>query len=125
MRGIGAGTRIFELLDRTPAIQPGEGVVLDPTRFGPIRFENVTFSYPTRRGVNVLEDFNLEVNVGDNVAIVYVLSSCFEWVFNCSLMKQREEWGRQVVDTFSAVEVLRPRSRQGHIRWTGYAWPFL
>ena len=73
MRGIGAGTRIFELLDRTPAIQPSEGVVLNPTRFGPIRFENVTFSYPTRRGVNVLEDFNLEVNVGENVAVVYVL----------------------------------------------------
>ncbi|KAI0276183.1 P-loop containing nucleoside triphosphate hydrolase protein [Russula aff. rugulosa BPL654] len=70
MRGIGAGTRIFELLDRSPAIQPGEGMVLDPARSGPLRFENITFSYPTRRGVNVLEDFDLEVNVGENVAIV-------------------------------------------------------
>ncbi|KAI9460340.1 P-loop containing nucleoside triphosphate hydrolase protein [Russula earlei] len=51
MRGIGAGTRIFELLDRSPAIQPGVA---------------------TRRGAewNVLEDFDLEVNVGENVAIV-------------------------------------------------------
>jgi ABC-type multidrug transport system fused ATPase/permease subunit len=73
MRGIGAGTRIFELLDRAPAVQPGVGVVLDPARSGPLRFENITFSYPTRRGVNVLEDFHLEVNVGENVAIVYVL----------------------------------------------------
>ncbi|KAH9957683.1 P-loop containing nucleoside triphosphate hydrolase protein [Russula dissimulans] len=70
MRGIGAGTRIFELLDRTPAVQPGVGVLLDPARSGPLRFENITFSYPTRRGVNVLEDFDLEVNVGENVAIV-------------------------------------------------------
>ncbi|KAI0288713.1 P-loop containing nucleoside triphosphate hydrolase protein [Russula brevipes] len=70
MRGIGAGTRIFELLDRAPAVQPGVGVVLDPARSGPLRFENITFSYPTRRGVNVLEDFHLEVNVGENVAIV-------------------------------------------------------
>ncbi len=75
MRGIGAGTRIFELLDRSPAIQPGEGMVLDPVRSGPLRFENITFSYPTRRGVNVLEDFDLEVNVGENVAIVCVLPS--------------------------------------------------
>jgi hypothetical protein len=75
MRGIGAGTRIFELLDRTPAIQPGEGMVLDPARSGPLRFENITFSYPTRRGVNVLENFDLEVNVGENVAVVYVLPS--------------------------------------------------
>jgi ABC-type multidrug transport system fused ATPase/permease subunit len=72
MRGIGAGTRIFELLDRTPAIQPGVGVKLDPARSGPLRFENITFSYPTRNGVNVLEDFDLEINVGENVAIVYV-----------------------------------------------------
>ncbi|KAI0301675.1 P-loop containing nucleoside triphosphate hydrolase protein [Multifurca ochricompacta] len=70
MRGIGAGTRIFELLDRTSAIRPGVGVALDPTRSGTLKFENITFSYPTRRGVNVLEDFNLEVNVGENVAIV-------------------------------------------------------
>lgn len=78
MRGIGAGTRIFELLDRTPAVQPGVGVVFDPARTGPLRFENITFSYPTRRGVNILEDFNLEVNVGENVAIVYVLP----WLFD-------------------------------------------
>ncbi|KAH9055376.1 P-loop containing nucleoside triphosphate hydrolase protein [Lactarius vividus] len=70
MRGIGAGTRIFELLDRSPAIQPGVGVELDPKRTGPLRFENITFSYPTRSGVNVLEDFNLEVKVGENVAVV-------------------------------------------------------
>ena len=76
MRGIGAGTRIFELLDRSPAIQPGEGMVLNPARSGPLRFEKIAFSYPTRRGVNVLEDFDLEVNVGENVAIVYVLPSC-------------------------------------------------
>ena len=74
MRGVGAGTRIFELLDRTPAIRPGVGVALDPTRTGPLRFENIMFSYPTRSGVNVLEDFNLEVKVGENVAIVYVSS---------------------------------------------------
>ncbi|KAH8985538.1 P-loop containing nucleoside triphosphate hydrolase protein [Lactarius akahatsu] len=70
MRGIGAGSRIFELLDRSPAIQPGVGVQLDPKHTGPLRFENITFSYPTRSGVNVLEDFNLEVKVGENVAVV-------------------------------------------------------
>jgi hypothetical protein len=116
MRGIGAGTRIFELLDRTPAVQPGEGMVLDPARSGPLRFENIAFSYPTRRGVNVLEDFDLEINVGENVAIVYVLPFCFAYqVSNALLMEKRKERGRQVIDTFSAVKVLRPRQRQGHI----------
>ncbi|KAF9243225.1 P-loop containing nucleoside triphosphate hydrolase protein [Melanogaster broomeanus] len=70
MRGIGAGTRIFELLDRKPAIAPNQGIELDPARRGVIRFENVGFEYPTRKGVQILDDFNLEIGVGESVAIV-------------------------------------------------------
>ena len=72
MRGIGAGTRIFELLDRKPAIAPNQGIDVDPSRRGVIRFENVGFEYPSRKGVQILDDFNLELGVGENVAIVYV-----------------------------------------------------
>ena len=32
MRGIGAGVRIFDLLDRQPAIPPETGVEVDPDR---------------------------------------------------------------------------------------------
>ena len=41
MRGIGAGERIFEVLDRRPAIPPGVGIPLERTRVGRVRFENV------------------------------------------------------------------------------------
>ncbi|KAF8548384.1 P-loop containing nucleoside triphosphate hydrolase protein [Imleria badia] len=70
MRGIGAGTRIFELLDRKPAIAPNHGIDLDPSRRGVIRFENVAFEYPSRKGVQILDEFNLEIGIGENVAIV-------------------------------------------------------
>lgn len=70
MRGIGAGTRIFELLDRKPAIPPSTGVDVLLTRRGPIRFEGIQFEYPSRKGVDILKDFNLEVGVGESVAIV-------------------------------------------------------
>ncbi|KAH0829104.1 hypothetical protein J3R83DRAFT_2570 [Lanmaoa asiatica] len=70
MRGIGAGTRIFELLDRKPAIAPSQGIDVDLSRRGIIRFENVGFEYPSRKGVQILDDFNLEIGVGENVAIV-------------------------------------------------------
>lgn len=70
MRGIGAGTRIFELLDRKPAIPPSTGVDVLLTRRGPIRFEGIQFEYPSRKGVDILKDFNLEVEVGESVAIV-------------------------------------------------------
>ncbi|KAJ3737570.1 P-loop containing nucleoside triphosphate hydrolase protein [Lentinula guzmanii] len=70
MRGIGAGNRVFELLGREPAIPTDSGVVLDPHRRGPVKFERVAFEYPSRRGVEILKDFNLEIGVGESVAIV-------------------------------------------------------
>ncbi|KAF5385822.1 hypothetical protein D9615_002318 [Tricholomella constricta] len=70
MRGIGAGTRIFDLLDRKPAIPPDTGVAVSHTRRGPVRFERIHFEYPSRKGIEILKDFNLEVGVGEGVAIV-------------------------------------------------------
>ncbi|RDB24977.1 ATP-dependent permease MDL1, mitochondrial [Hypsizygus marmoreus] len=70
MRGIGAGTRIFELLDRAPAIPPHKGIEVPHTRRGPVRFEGVQFEYPSRKGAEILKDLNLEVGVGESVAIV-------------------------------------------------------
>lgn len=72
MRGIGAGTRVFELLGRKPAIPIDSGIVLSPERRGPVRFERVGFEYPSRKGVEILKDFDLEIGVGESVAIVYV-----------------------------------------------------
>lgn len=70
MRGVGAGTRIFELIDRTPGVNPDVGTALDPVRRGRVRFENIGFEYPSRKGVEILRDFNLDLNVGESVAIV-------------------------------------------------------
>lgn len=70
MRGIGAGTRIFDLLGRTPAIPPDTGVTVSNTRRGPVKFEGIQFEYPSRRGVEILKDLNLEIGVGESVAIV-------------------------------------------------------
>ncbi|OBZ65950.1 ATP-dependent permease MDL1, mitochondrial [Grifola frondosa] len=70
MRGIGAGVRIFELLDRTPAIPPDVGADVDSSRRGPIRFERISFEYPSRKGVQILKDLDFEVAIGESVAIV-------------------------------------------------------
>ncbi|KAI0365936.1 P-loop containing nucleoside triphosphate hydrolase protein [Pilatotrama ljubarskyi] len=70
MRGIGAGVRIFDLLDRKPAIPPDTGVEVDPSRRGPVRFEHVWFEYPSRRNVQILKDLSLEVGMGESVAVV-------------------------------------------------------
>ena len=72
MRGIGAGVRIFDLLDRKPAIPPETGVDVEPSHRGNIKFEKVTFEYPSRKNVTILKELDLEVSVGESVAIVYV-----------------------------------------------------
>lgn len=69
MKGVGAASRLFELQDREPKISPTHGQKVESAR-GPIRFENVTFSYPTRPAVKIFEDLDFEIPQGSNVAIV-------------------------------------------------------
>ncbi|KAF7502315.1 multidrug-resistance transporter mdr2 [Endocarpon pusillum] len=69
MKGVGAASRLFELQDRNPTISPTRGTKVTSAR-GPIRFENLTFSYPTRPAVNIFNNLNFEIPQGTNVAIV-------------------------------------------------------
>ena len=74
MRGIGAGMRIFEVLDRSPAVPYGVGDVVPKDQLGVVKFEHVHFEYPSRKGVEILKDFNLELSIGESVVIVYEFS---------------------------------------------------
>ncbi|KAL5358991.1 P-loop containing nucleoside triphosphate hydrolase protein [Aspergillus floccosus] len=69
MKGVGAASRLFELQDREPTISPTKGNKVISAR-GPIRFESVSFSYPTRPAVPIFKDLNFEIPQGTNVAIV-------------------------------------------------------
>ncbi|CAG8226292.1 unnamed protein product [Penicillium olsonii] len=69
MKGVGAASRLFELQDRPPTIHPTKGLKVETAR-GPIRFENVTFSYPTRPAVKIFNELNFEIPQGTNVAVV-------------------------------------------------------
>ena len=71
MRGIGAGMRIFEVLDRSPAVPFGVGEEVPKEHLGIVKFEHVHFEYPSRKGVEILKDFDLELDVGESVVIVY------------------------------------------------------
>lgn len=84
MKGIGAGNRVFGLLERDPLVPYGVGAPfpkpnpsLAGEQMGTIRFENVSFSYPSRPKVMVLKDFDLELKNGESVALVYVRRSTF------------------------------------------------
>lgn len=69
MKGVGAASRLFELQDRDPRISPTIGTKVVSAR-GPIRFEKLTFSYPTRPAVKIFNELDFEIPQGSNVAIV-------------------------------------------------------
>ncbi|KAJ1674369.1 ATP-binding cassette permease mdl1 [Spiromyces aspiralis] len=72
MKGVGASSRLFQLLDRTPAIDINAtgNVVLDNQSFkGRIVFEDVSFAYPTRPDALVFQGLNLEIEPSTHIAI--------------------------------------------------------
>jgi ATP-binding cassette subfamily B protein len=70
-RGAGAMERLSELLVARPVIHaPDNPVRLTERANGRIVFRNVTFHYPSRPDDAALEDFSLEIEPGETVAIV-------------------------------------------------------
>jgi len=113
MRAIGAGTRVFEVLDRKSLIPLHKGIELSPDRRGTIRFEHVHFEYPTRKDVKILKDFNLEINVGETVAIVCVIEGfCF---ISVELFVQWGERWWKVIGSFPVAPILRSQPRKGSV----------
>lgn len=70
MKGVGAGSRVFHLIDRQSEIPLGVGQRLSNMRNGPIEFDNVKFTYPSRKEVEVLKGVNLKIEPGMSVALV-------------------------------------------------------
>lgn len=70
MKGVGAGTRIFDLLAREPVISPTKGRPLPPGSVGTVKFEGLRFAYPKRREAQVLNGFDMEIKPGESVALV-------------------------------------------------------
>lgn len=71
LRGSGAAQRLTELMQ----VQPDIAAPVDPQPLpeparGAIRFDAVTFRYPTRPEVAALHDFDLDIAAGETVAVV-------------------------------------------------------
>ena len=72
LRAAGATERLMELLDsQSPVTSPPNPLAAQVTRAGSaIKFENITFHYPSRPTQPALVDFNLSVAPGETIAIV-------------------------------------------------------
>ncbi|HSN30737.1 MAG TPA: ABC transporter transmembrane domain-containing protein [Kofleriaceae bacterium] len=69
-RAAGATDRLFAVVDTVPEIaEPAQAQPL-PAGRGAIRFEGVSFAYPSRRAQPVLTDVDLEIRPGEVIAVV-------------------------------------------------------
>jgi ATP-binding cassette, subfamily B, bacterial len=70
-RASGGIGRIDELMHEESALQPAAAPVIPPPRMaGAIRFEGVSFSYPSRPDAPALHAFELSVAPGETIALV-------------------------------------------------------
>ncbi|WP_434048931.1 MULTISPECIES: ABC transporter ATP-binding protein [Sorangium] len=69
MKATGAAERIFDLLDRAPAMADAGGA--EPLAVeGRLELQGVRFSYPSRRDAPVLKDIDLSARPGEVIALV-------------------------------------------------------
>ncbi|ODQ77374.1 hypothetical protein BABINDRAFT_24051, partial [Babjeviella inositovora NRRL Y-12698] len=70
MKGTGAASRLIELMRSDPVIKATSGDPVPSHIRGEIRFENVTFAYPTRPNNLIFENCSFTIPAGSNVCIV-------------------------------------------------------
>jgi ATP-binding cassette subfamily B protein len=114
-RAAGAMERLAELLEAEPAIAaPPQPVDLPERVQGGIRFEHVSFNYPSRPESAALEDFDLLVKPGETVAIVGPSGAGKSTAFQLLLRFYDTNKGRVLVDE-NDIALLDPRELRRQI----------
>jgi ATP-binding cassette subfamily B protein len=114
-RAAGGMGRIAELLNETPAIRaPGTPRTLPVPVKGEIRFDNVSFHYPSRPDLPALDDFDLTVHPGETVALVGPSGAGKSTLFSMLLRFHDAQAGSVRVDGVDLRE-LAPADLREHI----------
>ena len=114
-RAAGGMGRIAELLNETPAIRaPVAPRTLPVPVKGEIRFDNVSFHYPSRPDLPALDDFDLTVHPGETVALVGPSGAGKSTVFSMLLRFHDAQAGSLRVDGVDLRE-LAPADLREHI----------
>ncbi|MDH4166363.1 MAG: ABC transporter transmembrane domain-containing protein [Gammaproteobacteria bacterium] len=115
-RAAGAMERLLELENAQPTIQaPAQPVALPLPGRGELRFEQVTFRYPSRPEAKALDAFDLQVRKGETVAFVGPSGAGKSTTFQLLLRFYDPESGRVLIDgvDLSQADPLEVRSRIG------------
>jgi len=99
-RAAGAAARIFELLQTPSEILSGANATQalpDPLR-GDIEISNLTFSYPARRDIEVLQSLSLHIQAGETVALVGPSGAGKSTLFDLLLRFYDPDTGQILID---------------------------
>jgi ATP-binding cassette subfamily B protein len=114
-RAAGAMERLSELLDAKPSIAAPLRPIELPARVqGRIRFEDVSFHYPSRPQTAALEHFSLEVTPGETIAFVGPSGAGKSTTFQLLLRFYDPLSGRVLIDE-SPLADLRPEDVRSQI----------
>ena len=113
MRASGAAERVFEIIDRVPAI-PAEGGARPARAEGAVALVGVRFAYPTRPEVMVLDEIDLTIAAGEVVALVGPSGAGKSTVASLLLRLYDPAAGRVTFDG-QDVRELDPRWLRAHI----------
>jgi ATP-binding cassette, subfamily B, bacterial len=107
-RAAGAMERLSELLEARPTIGPPlKPLELPPRVRGSIRFDNVTFHYPSRPDTAALANFSLDVTPGETIAFVGPSGAGKSTTFQLLLRFYDPDTGRVLIDDVRLAD-LRP-----------------
>jgi len=70
MKGLGASSRLWQLVDKIPSIPTKGGLIPKENCLGEIVFTNVHFSYPSRPDFSILKGLDLHIPANTVVAVV-------------------------------------------------------
>nr|CAD7392551.1 unnamed protein product [Timema cristinae] len=104
-KGLGASTRLWELIDRTPAIPLKGGLVPITEPRGHITFQNITFRYPARPDSVILKDFTLDIMPGSVTAVVGASGSGKSTLASLLLRLYDPESGEVMLDGTSIRQI--------------------
>ena len=107
---IACASRVFELMEEPVESEEGKEIDLPEMIKGEVLFEQVSFSY--RKDQLLIEDFSLEVNPGEKIAIVGPTGSGKSTLINLLMRFYEVDKGNITIDGISIKDMTRQQLRQ-------------